>query len=202
MRKFGFSFSWRRLLGLSAAKGKVSRAIGIPLTKSGRQRKAGRLLGDLAGTTLLAGTEFATRSGSAGAVLPADNIPSQDVKRQHELNEYYHRRDVLKYVRFREDQNDDENDYHPDWYHAPALEKRGKGGPISILEIAHEIGEGLYDEVLSTEAMASRVSVIVDKLKTEGLIEELGLGVVQATATDREPLWQPSSPDYRADWQP
>lgn len=46
-RKFGFSFSWKRALGLSAAKGKVSRAIGIPLTKSGRERKAGRMLGDL-----------------------------------------------------------------------------------------------------------------------------------------------------------
>jgi TM2 domain-containing membrane protein YozV len=44
MGKFGFSKpSWRRALGVSAAKGKVSRAIGIPLTKSGRQKKLGRL---------------------------------------------------------------------------------------------------------------------------------------------------------------
>lgn len=35
----GFSFS--RLFGVSAQKNKVSRAIGMPLTKSGRQRKAG-----------------------------------------------------------------------------------------------------------------------------------------------------------------
>lgn len=34
-------FSWKRFLGISAAKSKVSRRIGIPLTKSGRQRKAG-----------------------------------------------------------------------------------------------------------------------------------------------------------------
>lgn len=34
-------FSWKRFLGISGAKSKVSRYIGIPLTKSGRQRKAG-----------------------------------------------------------------------------------------------------------------------------------------------------------------
>lgn len=39
MNKGGFSLN--RLLGLSAAKSKFSRKIGIPLTKSGRQRKAG-----------------------------------------------------------------------------------------------------------------------------------------------------------------
>ena len=44
-RKFGMSFSWKRASGLSAAKGRLSRRIGIPLTKSGRQRKAGRMLG-------------------------------------------------------------------------------------------------------------------------------------------------------------
>ena len=44
-KKFGFSFSWKRASGLSAAKGRISRAIGIPLTRSGRERKLGRLLG-------------------------------------------------------------------------------------------------------------------------------------------------------------
>lgn len=44
-RKFGFSFSWRRAIGLSAAKGRLSREIGVPLTRSGRQRKLGRALG-------------------------------------------------------------------------------------------------------------------------------------------------------------
>lgn len=55
-RKFGFSFSWKRALGISGAKGKISRLIGIPLTKSGRQRKAGRLIGDAVGSTLIAAT--------------------------------------------------------------------------------------------------------------------------------------------------
>jgi hypothetical protein len=44
-RKFGFSFSARRALGVSAFKGKVSRSIGIPLTRQGRQRKVGRAMG-------------------------------------------------------------------------------------------------------------------------------------------------------------
>lgn len=38
----GLSFSWRRAIGLSAAKGRLSRRIGIPLTRSGRERKLGR----------------------------------------------------------------------------------------------------------------------------------------------------------------
>lgn len=34
-------FSLRRLVGISAMKSKISRTIGIPLTKSGRRRKVG-----------------------------------------------------------------------------------------------------------------------------------------------------------------
>jgi hypothetical protein len=41
----GLSFSWKRALGVSAAKGRLSRAIGVPLTKQGRQRKYGRMMG-------------------------------------------------------------------------------------------------------------------------------------------------------------
>jgi len=41
----GLSFSWKRALGISAAKGRISRQIGIPLTSSGRQRKIGRAMG-------------------------------------------------------------------------------------------------------------------------------------------------------------
>lgn len=37
-------FSWKRALGISAAKSRLSRQIGIPLTKSGRQRKIGRMV--------------------------------------------------------------------------------------------------------------------------------------------------------------
>lgn len=45
MRKFGLSFSLKRAVGISAAKGKLSKTIGIPLTKQGRQRKIGKILG-------------------------------------------------------------------------------------------------------------------------------------------------------------
>ena len=44
-KKYGFSFSWKRALGISGMKNKISRKIGIPLTKSGRQRKIGRAVG-------------------------------------------------------------------------------------------------------------------------------------------------------------
>lgn len=40
MNKGGFS--WKKLSGYSGAKSKVSRKIGIPLTKSGRNQKIGR----------------------------------------------------------------------------------------------------------------------------------------------------------------
>lgn len=42
MNKGGFS--WKRFLGISAAKARLSRQIGIPLTCSGRQRKLGALV--------------------------------------------------------------------------------------------------------------------------------------------------------------
>lgn len=37
-------FSWNRFLGISGAKRRVSRATGIPWTRSGRQRKVGALI--------------------------------------------------------------------------------------------------------------------------------------------------------------
>lgn len=42
---YGFSFSWKRATGLSTAKSRLSRQLGVPLTRSGRQRKLGRMLG-------------------------------------------------------------------------------------------------------------------------------------------------------------
>ncbi len=38
-------FSWRRFFGVSRAKSRISRAIGVPLSRSGRQRKFGRMMG-------------------------------------------------------------------------------------------------------------------------------------------------------------
>ena len=39
--KFGFSFSLKRAVGISAAKGKIAKATGIPTTKQGLERKIG-----------------------------------------------------------------------------------------------------------------------------------------------------------------
>jgi hypothetical protein len=59
-RNFG-GFSWKRLMGISAAKSRVSRAIGIPLTASGRRRKLGasifNAVGPVAGTITVAAIE-------------------------------------------------------------------------------------------------------------------------------------------------
>lgn len=37
-------FSWKRAMGVTKAKNKISRKTGIPFTKSGRQRKVGKAL--------------------------------------------------------------------------------------------------------------------------------------------------------------
>lgn len=42
MGKFGFSFSWKRALGISSAKQRFARQTGIPTTKSGMERKVGK----------------------------------------------------------------------------------------------------------------------------------------------------------------
>jgi hypothetical protein len=44
-RKYGMSFSWKRALGFSGAKARFSRKTRIPLSRSGRQRKAGSAIG-------------------------------------------------------------------------------------------------------------------------------------------------------------
>ncbi|HFC08417.1 MAG TPA: hypothetical protein ENJ54_00975 [Chloroflexi bacterium] len=37
-------FSWKRATGVTRAKQRISRTTGIPLTKSGRQRKVGKMM--------------------------------------------------------------------------------------------------------------------------------------------------------------
>lgn len=41
MGKFGWSFSWKRLLGITAAKQRFARQTGIPTSKTGIERKIG-----------------------------------------------------------------------------------------------------------------------------------------------------------------
>jgi hypothetical protein len=40
----GLTFSWKRAFGITKFKRKISRATGIPVTRSGRQAKLGRFL--------------------------------------------------------------------------------------------------------------------------------------------------------------
>jgi len=49
----GFSFSWKRLLGITRLKTKVSRKTGIPLSKASLERKLGRLVVKLAWRLLI-----------------------------------------------------------------------------------------------------------------------------------------------------
>ncbi len=42
MSKYGFSFSWKRALGITSAKQKFARQTGIPTTQSGLERKVGK----------------------------------------------------------------------------------------------------------------------------------------------------------------
>jgi hypothetical protein len=49
----GLSFSWKRALGISQAQARLSRKIGIPLSKSGRQRKIGAAAGCLLPTIVV-----------------------------------------------------------------------------------------------------------------------------------------------------
>jgi hypothetical protein len=43
-RKYGFSFSWKRALGISGMKTSIARKTGIPTTRSGMERKIGNMI--------------------------------------------------------------------------------------------------------------------------------------------------------------
>ena len=42
MGKYGFNFSWKRALGITAVKQKFARETGIPTSANGIERKVGR----------------------------------------------------------------------------------------------------------------------------------------------------------------
>jgi len=69
----GLSFSWKRATGLSSAKGKLSRQLGVPLTRAGRQRKVKRSLGcSLLMALILAGASAGISAvGKVGLLLIA-----------------------------------------------------------------------------------------------------------------------------------
>lgn len=43
-KKYGISFSWKRLIGLSGLRNKIARKTGIPTTRSGLERKIGNFI--------------------------------------------------------------------------------------------------------------------------------------------------------------
>lgn len=43
-KKFGFSFSWKRALGISGAKISFAKRTGVPTTRGGLERKIGALI--------------------------------------------------------------------------------------------------------------------------------------------------------------
>ena len=48
----GLSFSWKRAIGITAAKRKITRSTGIPTTRQGLERKVGALIiGAIFGST-------------------------------------------------------------------------------------------------------------------------------------------------------
>lgn len=44
MSRFGFSFSWKRALGITQAKQNIARQTGILTSKAGLERKLGKML--------------------------------------------------------------------------------------------------------------------------------------------------------------
>lgn len=44
MGKFGWSFSWKRLLGITKAKQRFAIETGIPTTKAGAEKKIGKII--------------------------------------------------------------------------------------------------------------------------------------------------------------
>lgn len=59
----GLSFSWKRAVGLSSAKQKLSRELGVPLTRAGRQRKFGKAAGCCVPFLLFVGGSLASVAG-------------------------------------------------------------------------------------------------------------------------------------------
>jgi hypothetical protein len=54
----GLSFSWKRAIGLSRLESKISRETGIPLSRSGREKKMGRIFIHLLGWLFLGAIGF------------------------------------------------------------------------------------------------------------------------------------------------
>ena len=63
----GLSFSWKRALGITAAKQRIARMTGIPTTRQGRQAKLGRSVAGLIGAVAAAGVALLGSKISKGS---------------------------------------------------------------------------------------------------------------------------------------
>lgn len=70
-------FSWKRAVGISKAKSKISRGVGVPLTKGGRQRKAGKAMGACS-LLLVAGMMLLLLAASAASTVMAGETDAAD----------------------------------------------------------------------------------------------------------------------------
>ena len=67
----GLSFSWKRAVGLTQLKSKVSRTIGVPLTKAGRKRKLNTAVGEAIGEAVGSAIGKGAAKAGKGCCIPA-----------------------------------------------------------------------------------------------------------------------------------
>lgn len=75
----GLSFSWKRAVGLTQLKSKVSRKIGVPLTKAGRKRKVEIAVGEALGEAIGSAVGKGAGKASKGCCIPAMLIAGSTV---------------------------------------------------------------------------------------------------------------------------
>lgn len=85
----GLSFSWKRALGVTAAKQRIARMTGIPTTRQGRQAKLGRSAIGLIGALLASGASFfrsdnSGNSGNSGRSYTSKQAQSNDMRARRE----------------------------------------------------------------------------------------------------------------------
>ena len=91
---WGFSFSWKRALGITSAKQKFARFTGIPTSKTGIDRKVGNSVLGSAFNAVAAGTLVATNKSSDRKIekRTANRLISDDEREQIEKERNSQRR--------------------------------------------------------------------------------------------------------------
>lgn len=76
----GLSFSWKRALGISQAQSDISRKLGVPLSKGGRQRKIGAATGCIFPAVAILGCGL-----GVGMALAWQSVAAQEASRRLEI---------------------------------------------------------------------------------------------------------------------